>query len=217
MRAFDRAAPSSGEKMRDDGPARGNGGATLSPLTIAILTGAVVAAAALVLLWMGRLPICKCGYVKLWHGVVNSAENSQHLSDWYTFSHVIHGILFYAGLWLVSRMAGRRMSLGLALLLATVLEAGWEIFENTEFVIDRYRQATIALDYYGDSIVNSVADIVAMIAGFLLAARLPVVASIAVVAALELGVGYRIRDNLTLNVIMLLWPLESIKTWQGGA
>ncbi|HEX2727091.1 MAG TPA: DUF2585 domain-containing protein [Beijerinckiaceae bacterium] len=203
--------------MRDGGPARADVGATRSPLTIALLTGAVVAAAALVLLWMGRLPICKCGYVKLWHGVVNSAENSQHLSDWYTFSHVIHGILFYAGLWLVSRMAGRRMSLGLALLLATVLEAGWEIFENTEFVIDRYRQATIALDYHGDSIVNSVADIVAMIAGFLLAARLPVVASIAVVAALELGVGYRIRDNLTLNVIMLLWPLESIKTWQGGA
>jgi hypothetical protein len=176
----------------------------------------VIAAAALVLFWMGRVPICTCGYVKLWHGVVHSAENSQHLADWYTFTHVTHGILFYAGLWLVSRAAGLRMGFGPCLVLATIVEAGWEIVENTDFVINRYREATIALDYYGDSVVNSVADIVAMIVGFVLAARLPVGVAALVAVAIEVVLAYGIRDNLTLNVIMLLWPLQGIKAWQNG-
>ena len=182
-----------------------------------LLALAVVAAAALVLLSMGRVPMCKCGTVKLWHGIVRSAENSQHLSDWYTFSHVIHGFLFYAGLWLLGRATGWPLSLGLRLVLATVIEAGWEVFENTDLVINRYREATIALDYYGDSVVNSVSDIIAMMAGFALAARLPVAATVAVAVALEIGVGYWIRDNLTLNVLMLLHPFEAIKAWQAGA
>jgi Protein of unknown function (DUF2585) len=177
---------------------------------------AIIAAAALILLWMGRLPICKCGYVKLWHGAVQSAENSQHLTDWYTPSHIVHGILFYCGLWLLSRLTGWRMSVGLRLVLATVIEAGWEIVENTDFIINRYRETTIALDYYGDSVVNSVADMLAMLLGFLLAWRLPVAVTVALAFALELFVGYWIRDNLTLNVIMLLYPLDAIKAWQSG-
>jgi hypothetical protein len=183
----------------------------LSTTHVAI-AAALVGAAALILLAMGREPICECGYVKLWHGVTASSENSQHLSDWYSPSHVIHGFVFYGLAWLFLR----RAPLGARLILAVCVEAGWEIIENTEFIIDRYREQTIALDYYGDSVLNSVADILFMAAGFLLAARLPVWATTAIAVALELFTGFMIRDNLTLNVIMLLWPLQSIRAWQGG-
>ena len=161
---------------------------------------------------MGQVPICKCGYIKVWHGTVFSSENSQHISDWYTPSHVIHGFAFYGLLWLV----GRRWPLGLRLVLAIAIEAGWEIFENTDMVINRYREVTISLDYYGDSVLNSVCDILAMVGGFLLASRLPLWAIVLAIVGLEVFVGWAIRDNLTLNIIMLVYPLDAIKAWQAG-
>ena len=185
----------------------------LSPRTYLLTALALIGAAATALWMMGQVPICRCGYVKAWHGIVASSENSQHLSDWYTFSHLIHGFAFYGLLWL----AARGWPLGLRLLAAVALESGWEIFENTDFVINRYREVTISLEYYGDSVINSVSDILAMVAGFALAWRLPLGVIVALTVGFEVFVAFNIRDNLTLNILMLLYPLDAIRAWQMGA
>lgn len=194
-------------------PAEKSGRATA---VYAVLAIGMIGLTAAILLAMGRTPICKCGYVELWHGVVRDSGNSQHLTDWYTPSHIIHGFLFYGAAWLIGRLRGKALPLGLALLLAIGVEAAWEIAENTNAVIERYRATNIALDYYGDSVINSVSDIFAMIVGFFFARTFPVWLTIAVAVLMEAFTGYWIHDNLALNIIMLIHPVEAINQWQSA-
>ncbi|TAA63953.1 DUF2585 domain-containing protein [Shinella sp. JR1-6] len=191
---------------------RGNPVLNRTVLNSLLLVAGFVGATAIVLYTMGQPLICKCGYVKLWHGVVISSENSQHLSDWYTPSHIIHGILFFG----LFTFLLKKASLKLRLALSLVLECAWEILENTDMIINRYREATISFDYFGDSVINSSADILAMVVGFFLAARLPVWASVAIIVVFEATTTWLIRDGLALNILMLVWPLEAVKAWQGG-
>ena len=184
----------------------------------AFATLAIAVSAAAILLAMGRVPICTCGTVKLWHGVVESAENSQQLTDWYSLSHFIHGLIMYFVAWLLWskwRLFGGKPARW-ALPIAALVEAAWEISENTPMVIDRYRAVTVSFGYTGDSVLNSLGDIGCMILGFLFASRLPWRVSLAIAVAFELLTLYVIRDNLTLNVIMLFWPVEAIRQWQAG-
>jgi hypothetical protein len=170
----------------------------------------IVATAGMVLYALGRPLICTCGAIDLWHGDVFSSGNSQHLTDWYSPSHVLHGLVFYLALRLVLPNRG----LGPRLVAAILVETAWEVLENTDMMIDRYRETTISLGYYGDSIINSASDLTMMSLGFLIAARAPVWFSVGLFLTAELVVGLAIRDGLTLNVVMLVWPFESILTWQ---
>jgi hypothetical protein len=180
------------------------------------ITFAIMVATAAIELAMGRVPICTCGTVRLWHGAVQSAENSQQLTDWYSLSHIIHGMIMYFVAWLLWRkwrLFGGRPA-RFALPIAVLVEAAWEVAENTSMVIDRYRAVTVSFGYSGDSVLNSMGDIGCMIVGFLVASRLPWRVSLLLGVSFELLTLYVIRDNLTLNVIMLFWPIEAVRQWQ---
>lgn len=182
----------------------------VGPVAIAFAAAAALAA---VLHLMGRDPICPCGTIAMWHGEVPSTEGSQHLFDWWTFSHVIHGFVFYAGL----RLALPRLETGWRFLAATVIEVGWEIVENSDWAIERYRTVTAAVDYNGDSILNATSDIGVMWLGFLLARFLPVRVSVLIVVAIEALPMIVIRDGLILNILTMLWPMPAVVRWQTGA
>ncbi|HWK40957.1 MAG TPA: DUF2585 domain-containing protein [Croceibacterium sp.] len=190
---------------------------SLKPHRRAVVATLVLFALAVAILFaMGRPPICECGHIELWHGTVQSSGNSQHITDWYSPSHFTHGLIMYFAAWLLWRkwgLFGGRPARW-ALPIAVLVEAAWEIAENTPMVIDRYRAVTVSFGYSGDSIVNSAADIGWMIVGFIVASRLPAWASVAVAVFLELLTLWIIRDNLTLNVLMLFWPVEAIRQWQ---
>jgi hypothetical protein len=175
-----------------------------------ILSFVILAAAAALLLAMGRNPICTCGTLDLWVGSRDSPKTSQMLADWYSLSHVVHGLLFYAGLWLVAR----RWPVEWRFVAALLIEASWEVTENTPLVIDRYRETTAALGYTGDSVINSLSDILMMCVGFLLARKLPVWAAVALLIVLEIVPLFVIRDNLTLNIWNLLAPNPAVAAWQ---
>jgi len=177
-----------------------------------VLALAIILAAAAILLLMGRNPICTCGTVELWIGTRDSPKTSQMLADWYSLSHIVHGLLFYAGLWLIAR----RWPVERRFLLALLIEASWEVIENTPIVIDRYRATTAAIGYTGDSVVNSLSDISMMALGFLLARKLPIWGSIALLLVLEVVPLFTIRDNLVLNVLALIAPIHAIQAWQAG-
>lgn len=182
-----------------------------------IATGVLLLITLVTLFAMDRPPICECGEIKLWHGIVQSSGNSQHITDWYSPSHFTHGLImaFFAWLlWQKWALFGGRPAQW-ALPIAVAVEAIWEITENTPMIIDRYREVTISWGYVGDSIVNSMADIGWMIAGFLVALRIPWWASVAIALFFEAFTAWAIRDNLTLNVVMLFWPVEAIRQWQG--
>ena len=161
---------------------------------------------------MGRSPLGPDGKFGLWDGDIWSGENSQRFADPYSFSHLVHGILFYGFLWLVAR----KLPVRYRLLIALAVEAGWELLENSPLIINRYREATIALGYTGDSVFNSLSDVLMMAIGFLFAARARTWISLAVIIAMEVGCALWVRDNLTLNIIMLIHPFDAIKAWQMG-
>jgi hypothetical protein len=180
--------------------------------TLFVVSLLILVAQGIALWSFGQPPICECGYVKVWESIVLSSGNSQHLTDWYTPSHVIHGVLFYALLWLLFP----RLSVGKRFLAALALEAGWEVVENTPWLIEHYRQQALAQGYVGDSILNSLSDTLAMALGFFAARRLPIATSVAAVILLEVFVAYSIRDNLTLNVVGFFYQFPAITEWQSG-
>jgi hypothetical protein len=177
-------------------------------IVLAVLAICVLAASAE--LSMGRLLLGPDGRFGLWEGNIWSSEQSQRLADPYSFSHIVHGILFYALLWIVARRAPVRYRF----LGAVVLEAAWEVLENSPIIIDRYRAVTISLGYEGDSVLNSLSDVMMMSLGFLLAWKTRARIAITALLLMEAGMAIAVRDNLILNIIMLIHPIEAIKAWQ---
>ncbi|HZX82188.1 MAG TPA: DUF2585 family protein [Reyranella sp.] len=178
----------------------------------AVVLGIMVVQA-LVLHLMGRVWICSCGTVRVWVGDIWSSELSQQLFDWYTPSHIVHGILFYGLL----RLVLPRAPVLVRLAIAVGIEVSWEIAENSPWVIEAYRKQALAAGYTGDSILNSLLDTVAMMTGFAIARLLPWKATVALALAFEIGVGALVRDNLTLNVLNFVHRFPAIEAWQKGA
>jgi hypothetical protein len=184
----------------------------LSGASLRLAVAAVLAATAVVLRLEGRLWLCACGRLLPWVGDAWSADTSQHLFDPYSFTHVLHGFAFCGLLaLLVPRVEWRWR-----LVLAVALEAAWEVIENTDFVINRYREATAALGYNGDTVVNSLGDVAACALGFLLARRLGALKTLIVFALTEVVLLLWIRDSLLLNILLLVYPSESLRAWQAG-
>lgn len=165
---------------------------------------------AILLLVMGQRFFGPDGRFGLWEGDIWSAHTSQRFADPYSFSHIGHGILFFGLLWLTAR----KLHVRHRLLIATVLEAGWEILENSPIIIQRYREATIAQGYSGDSVFNSLSDLLMMTLGFFAASKAKAWQSLALFVAMELGCLFAVRDNLTLNIVMLIHPIQAVKAWQ---
>lgn len=186
-----------------------SGAKTVLAVTLILV---VLALTAFQLHYQGRPWICSCGTLLFWSGDAWGSETSQHLFDPYTFTHILHGLGFYALLaWTISKLGARWR-----FCLAVVLESLWEVVENTNLVIQRYREATAALGYNGDSVINSLGDIIACGVGFWIARQLGFKRSVAVFALVEIALLISIRDSLLLNVVMLIYPSETLKAWQAG-
>jgi hypothetical protein len=174
-------------------------------LSLIILAGALELA-------MGRPLKYRNGPVAFWSGNINSDQNSQQVADPYTFTHFVHGAAFYG----LTRLLMPKAAFATRLIVASAIEGAWEAYENTDTVVERYRTETISLGYYGDSLINSIADIVACLIGFVLAWRLPRALTVTWVIAVELILLVWIRDNLTLNILMLVYPIDAVRKWQAG-
>lgn len=174
--------------------------------------GGVLLAMVVVLRLQGRRWICECGYVLAWTSNTNSADNSQQAFDPYTFTHILHGFAFIAFVHLLAP----RISEIWKLVAALSLEAVWEVIENTNFIIERYRSETMALGYIGDTILNSFGDVLACALGAIVARQLGVFKTLVLVVLIEVALLLTVRDNLTLNIVMLFYPIDAIKHWQLG-
>ena len=179
-------------------------------LAVAASLAAIALSTAAVELLMGRSPFGPSGRFGWWEGDIWSNQMSQRFSDPYVFSHLAHGFLFYGLL----RLLARGVEVRWRFVLAVLLEASWEVLENSPLIIDRYRAVTISIGYVGDSVLNSMSDLLMAGLGFLAAWRLPVMASVAIVLGMEVFTALTVRDNLTLNIIMLIYPLDAIREWQ---
>lgn len=167
-------------------------------------------ATAVLLRLEGRFWICSCGQVFIWVGQACNSNTSQHFLDPYSFTHVLHGFLFF---WLIAWLLPRLTS-NWQLTLAVAIEAAWEVLENTNFIIERYRTATAAVGYTGDTVVNSLGDILCCTVGFMIARRLGLRRSLIAFLAVELVLILWIRDSLLLEILMLVVPVDLIRTWQ---
>lgn len=171
---------------------------------------ALLAAAVVFLQIQGRVWWCQAGDYAPWAWNIWSTHNSQHVVDPYSFTHVLHGVLEF---WLIG-LIFRRMPLAWRLVLAVAVESSWEVAENSSYIINRYREETISLDYFGDSIINSIADILCCASGFVIAYYLRFWRSLFLFVVTEAVLIMTIKDSLIINIIMLIWPVDAIKAWQ---